>query len=107
MTESERIARAQRAKAAFDEFVGPMLDEMEAEYSARIVDVATTDLFFWTRASKLTRLSDALRMVRSIKGGMAAIITDGEIAANDRLRADKIDRMSAPQRRLLSIGPQR
>lgn len=104
MTEAERIGRAQRAQAALDEFVGPMLDEMEAEYSARIVDVATTDLFFWTRASKLTRLSDALRMVRSIKGGMAAIITDGEIAQSERVRKEKIKQMSEPQRKLLRIG---
>jgi threonine synthase len=104
VTEAERIARATRANAAMDEFVGPMLDEMEAEYSARIVEVAATDLFFWTRSSKLTRLSDALRMVRSIRGGMSAIITDGEIAANDRARAEKIKQMSKPSQRLLRIG---
>lgn len=104
MTEAERLARAMRAKAALDEFVGPMLDEMEAEYSARVVEVATTDLFFWTRASKLTRLSDALRMVRSIRGGMAAIIADGEAAHNEKLRVEKIKQMSEPQRKLLRIG---
>lgn len=104
MTESDRIARAQRAQSAMDEFVAPMLDEMETEYAARIVEVATTDLFFWTRASKLTRLSDALRMVRSIRGGMAAIITDGGIALSDKLRAERIKQMSEPSRRLLRIG---
>lgn len=104
MNESERIARAHRAQSAMDEFIAPMFAEFEAEYSSRIIEVANTELLFWRRTSKLTRLADALRMVRTMKAGMQAIIEDGNVARSDKARADKIKQMSEPQRRLLKMG---
>lgn len=105
MTEAERIARGTRAKAVFDEFLAPMFDELDAEYSARIIEVANTELLFWRRTGKLTRLSDAIRTVRSLRSGMQALIIDGDAARSEKDRADKIRQMSEPQRRLLKIGP--
>ena len=104
MNEADRIARAHRASQAFEEFLEPMLGEMEAEYSARIIEVANTELLFWRRTSKLTRLSDALRMVRTMKAGMEALIEDGNVANSDKARKERINQMSEPQRRLLKIG---
>jgi hypothetical protein len=104
MTPEQRLAKATRAQAALDEFLSPMFAEMEAEYSSRIIEVANTELLFWRRASKLTRLSDALRMVRTLRAGMQAIIADGDAAQSEKIRQDKIRQMTEPQRRLLKIG---
>lgn len=104
MTDAERIAKAGYAEAAYKEFFEPMLDELDAEYAARILDVATTELFFWRRTSKITRLSDALRMVRTLRSGMLEYIRDGDLAHREKLRAEKIENMTAPARRLLQIG---
>ena len=101
---ASRLARAAKASAAFDDFIEPMLAEMEAEYSSRIIEVANTELLFWRRTSKLTRLSDALRMVRTLKAGMLSLIEDGKQARSEKDRAEKIRQMTEPKARLLKIG---
>jgi hypothetical protein len=104
MTEAERIARAHRATAALDEFLTPMFDDLREEYRNRISEVATTELHPGTRADKITTLSVALRVVDTLKSGMAEIVRDGELARRDKLRADDIARMSDAQQRLLRIA---
>lgn len=104
MSPEQRLARAGKARAAFEEFFEPMLAEMEAEYSSRILEVANTELLFWRRTSKLTRLSDALRIVRTLRAGMQTLIADGDAAQSEKLRQEKIKAMTESQRRLLKIG---
>jgi hypothetical protein len=104
MTEAERIARAHRAQAALDEFLTPMFDDLREEYRNRIAEVATTELHPGTRADKITTLSVALRVVDTLKSGMAEIVRDGELARRDRLRADDVAKMSDAQQRLLRIA---
>jgi hypothetical protein len=104
MTEAERIARAHRAQAALDEFLTPMFDDLRDEYRNRIAEVATTELHPGTRADKITTLSVALRVVDTLKSGMAEIVRDGELARRDKLRADDIAKMSDAQQRLLRIA---
>jgi hypothetical protein len=107
MTEAERIARAHRAQSALDEFLAPILDDMDAEYTRRMVEVANTELSRDKRADKLTALSNALRISSNIRSAMQAIVMDGEVAHKDKLRAEKIEQMTAPQRRLLTLAPLR
>lgn len=105
MNESDRIARAQRADAAYREFFEPMIDALKNEYGDRIVAVATTELSRNKRSDKLTALSIAHKILTTLDEGMKATITDGELALRDKLRAEKIERMSPPQRKLFSIAP--
>ena len=102
---SERIARAHRAQAAWDEFVGPILGELKAAYSERLVEVANSELNPAKRADKITALSNAVKILAQLESGMLAVIRDGEMAQRDKLRADKIEGMTMAQRRLLNIGP--
>lgn len=111
MTEDDRIARlgeslarATRAKAAWDEFFEPMIAELSDEYSQRMVVVATTELNPAKRANKITALSHALKITATLKGGMLAIIQDGETSQKELARFDNIERMTQPQKRLLRIG---
>jgi hypothetical protein len=105
VTEAERIARAHRGKAAFEEFFEPMLDELQNAYSERLVEVANTELNPAKRADKITALSNALKILTNLEAGMKAIVTDGELALKDKARTDKIEQMTAPQRRLLGVVP--
>lgn len=105
VTEAERIARAHHAKAALDEFLNPMFDEIEAEYTARLVEVANIELSRDRRADKITALSNALKITRTLRSGMQAIVADGDVAMRSKLKAERIEQMTAPQRRLLSIAP--
>jgi hypothetical protein len=104
VTEAERIARANHAKAAW-EVLEPLLDDMDAQYTARMVEVANLELARDKRADKLTALSNALRISQNIRAGLQAAMLDGDVAQREKLRADKIENMTAPQRRLLGIAP--
>ena len=105
MTPTERLARAQRAEAAYTEFFEPMIDELKNVYSERLVEIANTELNRDQRADKITALSNALKILATLDNGMQAIVKDGEMAASDIAKADKIERMTKPQRRLLGIAP--
>jgi hypothetical protein len=105
MTEAERIARAHRARAALEEFVGPLLDEIEQTYLKRLREVSTSEYSYKARSDKQTALSCALTILASVRSGLNEAITDGELAKQSKLRAEKIEQMTAPQRRLLNIVP--
>lgn len=100
----QSLARATRAKAAWDEFFEPMLAELSDAYTERMAEVATTELNSARRADKITALSNALKIASTLKGGMLAIIMDGEAAQKELARFDNIERMTESQRRLLRMG---
>jgi predicted nucleotidyltransferase len=104
MTPEQRIARAHHAERAWDEFVAPIVNTMRETYSARLTEIATTELSRDKRADKITSLANALRILGEIEGGMREAMRDGELAHADKLRAEKIEQLSAPKRRLLQIG---
>jgi hypothetical protein len=78
---------------------------MDAQYTARMVEVANLELARDKRADKLTALSNALRISQNIRAGLQAAMLDGDVAQREKLRADRIENMTAPQRRLLGIAP--
>lgn len=107
MNEAHRIGRAHRAQAALDEFLTPMFDALEAEYTARMIEIANTELSRERRTDKITALALALKIVRTTRSGMNEYVRDGELARDSKLRAQSVEKMTAPQRRLFAIGPQR
>ena len=104
MTPEQRIARAHNAQRAWDEFIAPVVTQMRETYAARIVEIAATELSRDKRADKITALSNAVRILDQIEGGLAEAIRDGEVANVEKLRADKIEGMTAPKRRLLGMA---
>jgi hypothetical protein len=100
---TERIARAQRAQSAWDEFIAPMLTDISEEYVARMQEVACTELVSEARADKIATLSIALKVVEAMRNGMLATIKDGEIAQKEKIKAERIEQMSDRQQRLLKI----
>jgi hypothetical protein len=100
----KRIASADRAQRAWDEFFAPMIGELRSAYSERMLEVATTELNPAKRADMITALSNAVKVLDTLKGGMLETIRDGELAQAEQLRVEKIEKMTAPKRRLLNIG---
>lgn len=105
MTPQQRIARAHRAQAALDEFILPILAETRATYSKRLVEIASTELSRDKRTDKITALSTAVRILDELEEGMKAHLLDGELATQEKLRADKIEKMTPSQRRLFGLVP--
>jgi hypothetical protein len=102
---TERIARAERAQRAWDEFFAPIISEMKSTYADRIVELANIELGRDKRADKITALSNALKILGQLENGMKAAILDGDLAQQEKLKAERIEQMTAPQRRLLGIAP--
>jgi hypothetical protein len=104
MTVAERIARAQRAQSALDEFLTPMFAELQNEYTTRLREVAATELHPANRADKITTLSVALRVVDTLNAGMAEVVMDGELARRDKLKSERIENLSDARQRLLRVA---
>lgn len=103
MTPEARLARATRAEAALTEFVAPEFATIRQAYLDRIVEVSTKELDSKVRADKLTCLSTALRIMDQVEAAVRNIVMDGSAANKIIDNRDRVERMSAPQRRLLNI----
>lgn len=104
MNHAERMARADRAMRAWEEFFEPMIGDLRDTYAERIINLANAELNPVKRADKLTALSNASKILTTLEMGMREIMRDGEIAKIEALKAEKIENMTKPQRRLLNIG---
>jgi hypothetical protein len=105
LTEGQRVERGRRAQAAWDEFLKPALEEIRNAYGDRIVEIAATELSRDKRTDKLTALSTALRILGQVEGGLQAIIVDGQVAHQSKLRAGEIEKLSSARRRFLDMVP--
>lgn len=102
MTPEQRIARAQRAKAAMEEFFAPALAEIESDYGEKMIAVAASSD---PRAPDvIARLANGISVARQVRARIEAHIADGGVAKAEREIADAQDRMSASDRRLVNIG---
>ena len=103
MNDRERIDLARRAQMALDDFLDPAFAVVEADYTEKLVNAATsTD----PRANEvITRLAAGLKAVRSARNTIATLVADGDLAKAGMIKAERIEGMTAPDRRLLNIGP--
>lgn len=102
---SDPIEKARRAQMLREEFLDPIMGGIRKEYADRLVEVASKELDPKVRAEKITSLSVAIRILDNFNQGMAAIISDGELAHKQLLKAEKVEGMSRPQRRLFNAIP--
>lgn len=107
MTPQERIARAERAQACLDEFIQPILDDCRSAYAKRSVEIAVTELNSRKRSDKITALSFAQRILDELENGIKAVLLDGEIASQEKLRAERLEKMTPEQRRIWNLVPTR
>jgi hypothetical protein len=89
------LPEATARKSAWDEFFAPMIDEMRSTYAERIVELANLELSRDKRADKITALSNAIKILDQLEGGMLAAIRDGEMAQQEKLKAEKIEQMTS------------
>lgn len=103
MTELERIERARRAQMALDEFLAPAFAVVEADYTEKLVNAATsTDP---RSPEMIARLAAGMKAARSAHNQIMALVMDGEITKAGMIKAERIGAMTEPDRRLLNIGP--
>lgn len=101
MTPHERQARADRAKAAMDEFFAPAFKHVEDDYAEKMITAAaSTD----PRAvDVIARLANGIKAARSVRGLIEAFIADGVAAEAEIQRSAQISRMSPHKRTVVGV----
>lgn len=97
-----RMARADRAQKAHEEFVAPALKVIRDEYLAKLAEIAAKHPMRGEPLAMVEKLSTALKIVDQIEVQIATLIRDGEVAKAEADRAGNIARLSTEQRRYAS-----
>jgi len=101
---AEAASRGQRAQLC-DEFIGPILKDIREGYTSRIVEIAATELNKRAREEKITALAIAMKVLANVENGLSHAIEAGKVAQQSLLKADRIERMGAGERKLLDMIP--
>lgn len=101
MTPSERISRADRAKAAMAEFLAPAFELVEREWGEKMIAAAaSTD----PRAPEIiARLANGVKAARTVRAQIEAHIADGALAEAELKRSAQIARMSDHKRSVVGV----
>ena len=101
MTPNERIARAERAKAAMDEFFGPAFAVVEQDYAEKMITAAAS---VDPRAPEIiARLANGIKAARSVRAQIEALVLDGRLAEQDMQRTAQLSRMSDHKRSVVGV----
>ena len=100
MTPQDRIARAERAKNACDEFLSPAITMVKAEYATRLERIA--DGMFW-RPFAAIKVMIALKIARRVEAQIRAIIEDGKLADHELERARNLSKINPYQRDVMGV----
>lgn len=100
MTNAERIARAERAKAALDEFLAPAMEHVMTDYNRRIIEIAAETPW---KTEPISKLAQAFKIVRTVEAHLQALVMDGELARQDMSYAAQIERIPVEKRKVLGL----
>ncbi len=101
MTPSERIARADRAKAALAEFLAPAFAHVEQDYSEKLITAAAS---VDPRAPEIiARLANGVKAARTARGLIEAFVMDGKMAEQELQGAAKVQRMTPFHRSVIGV----
>ena len=104
MTPDERKARGQRAQTFMTEFLKPAIEDIQATYTARLIEVSTTEHNKDVRAGKQHSISVAIKVLQQMDSLVRGHILDGGIAEKELRKATVKTEMTDARRRLLDIA---
>lgn len=99
MTPSERISRADRAKAYRDEFLAPALAHVEAEWMETLKRIAKAE--DPKAPERIMRVTAGLKTIDVIRGQIEAYIADGLMAESESKQTAKIASLSEHKRQTI------
>lgn len=98
MTNEELGRRAAHAESAWEEFIGPAIEQMRETYMGAITKIAASEP--WA-SDKITKLAIAQNVIGAVEDHLRAAILHGEVAARDHARVLKIENLPDRKRRWL------
>lgn len=101
LTDAQRVTRAHNAKRALEEFLDPAFVIVHDEYSARLKEICAKRP--WA-TNEIAALANASRIVEEVRGQIAGLVYDGEVARKGMIHAQEIEKLSPSRKRLLNIA---
>ena len=80
--------------------LAPAFDVVEAGYTRRLTDIATTEP--WA-TDKIKALAFALKVSQGVRSHIAAVIAGGDIEAANEAYTRQIEKLSPERRRILGL----
>lgn len=102
MTEAERMAESEAAKAALARFIAPAIKVLDASYMSMLIDAAASPLDTSGRA-RMEKAALAIKVLDHVKGHLQAIILDGAIARQGHDYAQQLADIPVEKRRAMGI----
>ena len=98
LSDEEKVARAQRAKMAMDEFLAPALNAIGAEYLTALTTLAANEPW---ETGKISKLAIAQRVIKSVEQHIIMTVMDGVQADSNLARAKQIAAIPEAKRKFL------
>lgn len=98
MTPEELQRRGAHATSVWDEFIGPAVADIRAEYMAAMTRIAAHEPW---ETGKITKLAIAQRVIDAVEAHLKAAMAHGEVAARDQARVNHIESLPERKRRWL------
>ena len=94
------MSDAERAKASWNEFVGPCFQVVRAGYAVGLAEYAARCP---EDTKRITKLAQAIKVLDDVESQMMAIIAQGVVAENDAKRAQQIAKIRPSMRQLIGL----
>lgn len=98
MTPDELTRRGIHAQTAWDEFIGPAVEQMRETYLAALTKLAANEPW---EVSKITKLAIAQNVIAAVEDHLRAAMMHGEVAARDQARIRQIESLPDRKKRWL------
>lgn len=96
--EALRIARAEQARHALDQFLTPAFEQVRADYLEKLAEIAAKPLTNDLRAA-MEKLAVGVKVIDQVRAQITPLVIDGEIARIDNNRASDLANMTTEKRR--------
>ena len=96
--EALRMARAEQAEQALNQFLGPAFDVCRAEYMEKLAAIAAKPLSNDLRAG-MEKLALAVKVIDEVRAQITGVVADGRFARADKDRARRIVELPTEKRR--------
>ncbi len=101
MSPHERTARADRARAALDEFLGPAFDHVEREWYENLIRTASSSD---PRSPEIiSRLTAGIQAIRKVREQVAGYVSDGALADSEIAREAQLSKMTPHMRSVVGV----
>ncbi len=103
MSNAERMADAEAARAAWERWVGPVITEMREDCLTKLATIAAKPMTADNRAG-MEKIALAIKVYEEVKKQIDVVVADGGVARAGQKRAEQIAAIPVERRKILGIA---